>query len=320
MTKGAGAARAGLICAALSQHSCRGITLCFPGKDVTLLGGAVAVASRKTEVFPKFTETDGEMASVLRRARRLLKQWGQTLPNWDHGTFAVPPTVAAARKNPLQAFFEARTEGAGIWKWQHYFDIYDRHFTKFRGRPAHVLEIGVYSGGSLDMWRDYFGPAAQIYGVDIEPACRAYETIGTRIIIGDQADRMFWRSLRQEGLTLDVVIDDGGHKYNQQMASFEELMPCLRPGGVYLCEDVQGAGNLFASYIHKLGHELNQMRAAENNPASAGRRLACRATPIQAAIASIHLYPFVTVVERNDKPVTEFIAPKRGTVWQPFLH
>jgi hypothetical protein len=48
---------------------------------------------------------------------------------------------------------------------------------------------------------------------------------------------------------LDVVNDNGGNKYEQQVVSLEELLPHLRPNGVYLCEDVFGAFNWFASYV-----------------------------------------------------------------------
>jgi hypothetical protein len=112
-----------------------------------------------------------------------------------------------------------------------------------------ALEIGVYSGGSLDIWRNYFGPKAIIYGVDIAPDCRTYENDGIKIFIGDQADRSFWREFRRGVPTLDIVIDDGGHQPEQQIASLEELLPFLRPGGVYFCEDVHGMYNEFASYV-----------------------------------------------------------------------
>jgi hypothetical protein len=81
------------------------------------------------------------------------------------------------RPNPLQQFFERRKEGPGIFKWNHYFDIYQRHFEKFRGDAVHILEIGVYSGGSLEMWRDYFGPESRVYArrtVPHESAARPY--------------------------------------------------------------------------------------------------------------------------------------------------
>ena len=62
--------------------------------------------------------------------------------------------------NDLQDFFDNHTDGNGIWKWHHYFEVYDRHFHKFRGQEVHVLEIGIFSGGSLEMWHDYFGTKA----------------------------------------------------------------------------------------------------------------------------------------------------------------
>jgi hypothetical protein len=103
-----------------------------------------------------------------------------------------PPTAGATLvrppDNPLATFFDGHTEGPGLWKWRHYFDIYHRHFAKFVGREVHIVEIGIYSGGSLAMWRHYFGDGARLYGVDIEEACRAYEADDVRVFIGDQAD------------------------------------------------------------------------------------------------------------------------------------
>src|SRR3974377_1102740 len=65
----------------------------------------------------------------------------------------------AAPPNPLREFFDSRKQGPGIWKWNHYFDIYDRHYKpRFRGHKLPVHEID----GS---GRDYFGPKARIYGV-----------------------------------------------------------------------------------------------------------------------------------------------------------
>lgn len=221
--------------------------------------------------------------------------------------------------NPLREFFDSRKEGPGVWKWNHYFDICDRHFRRFRGQEVHVLEIGIYSGGSLDMWRNYFGPKAILYGVDIAPECRVYENDGTKIFIGDQADRSFWRDFRGKVPTLDIVIDDGGHQPEQQIVSLEELLPFLRRGGVYLCEDVHGVYNQFASYVHGLGHKLNDASQMSDFPDDNERRIVGVTTPFQSAVGSIHLYPFVTVLEKNAVPVTELRAPKHGTQWQPFL-
>src|SRR5262245_44116725 len=133
-------------------------------------------------------------ARIVRRIWKMMElpseQWRATKRGYE-ANFGWPNanggSVSSSKENLLREFFDNRKQGLGIWKWNHYFDIYDRHFHRFRGKEVHILEIGVYSGGSLEMWRDYFGPKAVIFGVDIEPDCRAYETTRTRIFIGDQA-------------------------------------------------------------------------------------------------------------------------------------
>ena len=96
-----------------------------------------------------------------------------------------------------------------------------------------------------------------------------------------------------------VVIDDGGHEANQQIATFEELLPHLRPGGVFLCEDIHGAFNRFASYMNGVIHDLNTCDSLAADPNANDRRLTCKATGFQSAIHSIHSYPFVTAVEKR---------------------
>jgi hypothetical protein len=227
--------------------------------------------------------------------------------------------TAEQRDNELRTFFDNRQVGTGIWKWLHYFEIYERHFSRFRGQEVHIAEIGIYSGGSLEMWRDYFGPKAHIYGVDIEPDCKVYERDGVKIFIGDQADRAFWRHFCTKVPKLDIVIDDGGHEYEQQVVSLEELLPHLRPGGVYLCEDVHGAFNWFSTYVGGLAHKLNEWTNGRGYPDDPERRIVSDTTMFQKRINSIHLYPFVVVVEKNRTDILELVCPKHGTQWQPFL-
>ena len=70
----------------------------------------------------------------------------------------------------LEAYFRSNT-GRLISKWEHYFEVYERHFAPYRNRPIRVVEFGVWHGGSLQMWRSYFGPQAHIVGVDFRPEC-----------------------------------------------------------------------------------------------------------------------------------------------------
>jgi Methyltransferase domain len=216
--------------------------------------------------------------------------------------------------NPLESYFDGITQGPGVWKWRHYFEIYHRHLCRFVGREVTVVEVGVYSGGSLAMWRDYFGEGCQIHGVDIQPECEAYENSHTKIHIGDQADRSFWQDFRRAVQAVDILIDDGGHSPEQQMVTLEEMLPHLRPGGVYICEDVTGVANRFAAFSHAIANEMNTWR---NNIESS--ELASTPTPFQSEIDSVHFYPFVVVIEKRSIALNRFVAPKHGSQWQPYL-
>jgi hypothetical protein len=148
--------------------------------------------------------------------------------------------------NDLQAYFEKNT-GNLIHKWMHYFDIYDRFLARFRGTDVHFLEIGVLHGGSLRMWKSYFGKKAKIFGADINPACERFAEEQVQIFIGDQEDRAFLGRLAAELPRIDVLLDDGGHTMRQQINTFEALYPRLSPDGVYLCEDIH------TSYLKNYG-------------------------------------------------------------------
>ena len=220
------------------------------------------------------------------------------------------PQNAQELSNPLWTYFNNHLEGRGIWKWEHYFDIYHRHFSKFVGKPVNVLEIGIYSGGSLDMWKSYFGSECHVYGVDVQEACKEYEAERVSILIGDQGDPGFWVNFNKQVQDIDILIDDGGHKPNQQMVTLEQMLPRLRPGGVYLCEDVHGIHQGFVAFVGGLVSELNNISWG-SDPS--------KKTPFQSACYSIHFYPYLVVIEKNVNSPSGFIAQKHGTQWQPFL-
>src|SRR4051812_4557707 len=139
--------------------------------------------------------------------------------------------------NPLEAYFRANDDRL-IHKWIHYFDIYHRHFAQYRNQPVTIVEFGVFQGGSLQMWKDYFGPKARIVGVDINPKCAELAESQIEIYIGDQDDREFLRELRDKVGDIHVLIEDGGHTMTQQISTFEELWPNIVDGGVFLMEDL----------------------------------------------------------------------------------
>ncbi len=159
--------------------------------------------------------------------------------------------IQAEAKNPLRDYFE-KNEKRLIHKWMHYFDIYHRHFSRFRGQHPVVLEFGVSQGGSLQMWKEYFGSGSRIYGVDIVPECKNLAEEGIEIFIGDQQDRKFLRRLKDHIGSVDLLIDDGGHTMKQQIVTFQEMYSAVKNTGVYLVED------LHTSYWRKYGGGLRR--------------------------------------------------------------
>jgi hypothetical protein len=152
---------------------------------------------------------------------------------------ASPIQWAPEPHRTLRECAQAHT-GRLIDKWSHYFPIYERHFAKFVGRPIRLLEIGVGHGGSLQLWKAYFGHKAEIDGLDIDPRCEEYEEEQISITIADQRDLVDspkLNALVQGFCWRDIVIDDGSHRPEDQASSFAALWPHVEPGGVYLIED-----------------------------------------------------------------------------------
>lgn len=130
-----------------------------------------------------------------------------------------------------------------LFKLEQYFAVYDKYFSTYRdtnrNKPVRILEIGVFDGGSLDLWRMYFGEQAVIFGLDINPDVQRFAGGNTHIVICDQEDRDALEARFKDEPPFDIILDDGGHMPNQQIRSFEALFPLLHPNGVYIVEDVQ---------------------------------------------------------------------------------
>lgn len=124
-----------------------------------------------------------------------------------------------------------------IHKWSDYFFVYERYFNKYRNKPVTILEIGVFHGGSLQMWKKYFGKDVTIYGIDINPECKSLEEENIHIFIGSQSDKNFLEEVKRQIPKVDILLDDGGHTMKQQKVTFEELFDHVKEDGVYICED-----------------------------------------------------------------------------------
>jgi 23S rRNA U2552 (ribose-2'-O)-methylase RlmE/FtsJ len=119
-----------------------------------------------------------------------------------------------------------------------YFDIYDSLFKKYINKKITIVEIGVLNGGSLHLWREFFGKNAKIIGVDINPEVKIFEKDGFEIFIGNQSDKKFWNNFFKKVGMVDIIIDDGGHTNEQQIITFSSCVHKIKNGGLLLVEDV----------------------------------------------------------------------------------
>lgn len=122
----------------------------------------------------------------------------------------------------------------------------------------HVFEAGIGSqdfrmpyrmgsrnkpGGSLRAWREFF-PNAQVFGADLDPAVmfteERIETF-TVNVLSDTSIKEMWQAIKARMTTqtaFDLIIDDAHHTFNANTKLFQHSFEMLRPGGIYIIEDI----------------------------------------------------------------------------------
>ena len=216
-------------------------------------------------------------------------------------------------KNDLEQYFYNNNNNRLINKWKHYFEIYDRHFSQFRNKEIIVVEIGVFQGGSLLMWKNYFGPRAKLYGIDIDLRCKAFEEENIEIHIGSQSDPDFLNEFKTKVPKIDILIDDGGHTMNQMRVTFDLLFDHISPNGIYLCEDTHtcyhwryGGGykrsNSFIEYTKNIIDYINAWHSEQK---------ALKVNSFTRTIFAIHFYDSIILIEkRNMEPPSNLMVGK----------
>jgi hypothetical protein len=130
-----------------------------------------------------------------------------------------------------------------------YSPYYEMMLAPYRDMPISLLEIGVWEGASCRAWKDYF-PKANIFGVDLDYKPQ-YNSERIFMIQADQSKKEdLWRLAMTPH---DIIIDDGSHRSIDQISSFTELFPSLKPGGLYIIED------LLCAYDERWNKEANVM-------------------------------------------------------------
>jgi hypothetical protein len=207
----------------------------------------------------------------------------------------------------------------GAHKWWHYFSTYECIVGPLRSRPIRLLEVGVYKGGSLAMWRRYLHPESVIVGLDIDPNCASFdrpdESIHVRI--GDQSDPNFLNRIVGEFGPFDLVIDDGSHVCSHMIKTFDFLfLKGLTSNGIYVAEDTHS--NFWHGYrdqqysfidLCKDLVDLSHAHYVKNRSdklftiGDPGRIRAASMTRIGAQIKEIRFLDSMVVIQRRSNPL-----------------
>ena len=169
---------------------------------------------------------------------------------------------------------------------------YERFLSPLRETATSVLEVGVYRGASLKLWRDYF-PAARIVGVDIHP--RAVHKVSdprVKIELGDQGDACFLLRLGRDYGPFDLLVDDGSHKWRHQILFYKTLWPFLKPGGIMAIEDMH------TSFMR---HKRTPATPRPSNFFGEIAKSLCR-YPTNAEPAEVYFYNKLLILVKGLKP------------------
>ena len=137
-----------------------------------------------------------------------------------------------------------------------YLDIYEDYFDPIKDKNLNVLEIGINNGGSLKLWKKYF-KNSKIFGLDIDPRCKAYAEENVNVHIGSQGDEETISKLVGDAKTFDIIIDDGLHTYKANKTFFENSYTQLSDTGIFIIEDIPNNElNHFRTELATIAREL----------------------------------------------------------------
>lgn len=126
--------------------------------------------------------------------------------------------------------------------YHNYLEIYEKYFDKFRTSLSNLLEIGLWEGESIKMWREYF-LSGNLVGADILDLSHI-KLPDTQIHICDQSDRKQLNELANKTFPqYDIIIDDGGHMMHQMQITLGCMFKYLSPGGIFVIEDLHTCSN-----------------------------------------------------------------------------
>lgn len=192
-----------------------------------------------------------------------------------------------------------------------YTRIYEQLFAD-RESVQKLVEIGVHEGKSLRMWAEWF-PNALVFGVDnfSEQTFAPPDDSRMRVLAKDQSriDDLI-DVARTVGRDVDAVIDDGSHLSRDQLLTFQVLWPCVRPGGVYVIEDLHtsyypdftnGMTVRTTEWLKRLVDVVNWRGHGGGDPPEA-QVPSSALTTLEQQIESVHFMKSLAILHKRARP------------------
>ena len=184
-----------------------------------------------------------------------------------------------------------------------YLPIYQNYLGWNRLVIENVVEIGIAQGASLKMWRDFF-PNAIIHGIDLFDKS-IYNEDRIKTYIGDQGNMAFLHDFAYPINPIDLIIDDGSHKCDDQIKSFNVLFKSLKSGGYYIIEDLHTAyhkdysgSSIYVTIMDYLKEFLDYVNEFGGNFSDYTHKLS-RSAHIAKDIESMHFYKSTCIIKKR---------------------
>ena len=224
--------------------------------------------------------------------------------------------------------------------FDHYFNYakaYDDNLSALRkrilvddGRRVKLLEIGVQSGGSINVWTEFFNGKMDYIGIDINPKCTMFANPEMRRIveIGSQRDPQFLKSICVRYGPFDVVIDDGSHLTADILTSLFHLWGCLNDKAVYAIEDLHSMSLLKGldgmlvqgrDFYDVLGRILRRTSSYCNDIKSFESQNFPPHDKFSGHIRELRHYDSLSFFHFSLSPMPQLRRFKKGSQWIPYL-
>ena len=119
-----------------------------------------------------------------------------------------------------------------------YAKFYEKYFKEIRDKKLNIIELGSFYGNASAALFFYFKNSI-IYSADINPDMYLYKSKRLKNFFIDSSSRFsIEQNLIKKNLNFDIIIEDASHMLKDQIISLFMLFKILKPGGIFIIEEI----------------------------------------------------------------------------------